>query len=108
MAIRLSLVRFVSVLLVAVASHTLAFAALKVACVGDSITAGHALADPAHDAYPSQLARLLGDGYEVRNFGVSAATLMDAGNYTYRTRDSNLTNTDFNESIVFLRLIGKL
>ena len=89
MAIRLSLVRFVSVLLVAVASHTLAFAALKVACVGDSITAGYALADPAHDAYPSQLARLLGDGYEVRNFGVSAATLMDAGNYPYRERPAH-------------------
>lgn len=86
---RFSLVRFVSVLLVAVAAHTLAVAALKVACVGDSITAGYALADPARDAYPAQLARLLGGDYEVRNFGVSAATLMDAGNYTYRTRPAH-------------------
>jgi len=86
---RIPLVRFVSVLLVAVAAHTLAFAALKVACVGDSITAGYALADPARDAYPAQLARLLGADYEVRNFGVSAATLMDAGNYTYRTRPAH-------------------
>ena len=62
---------------------------IHVACVGDSITAGYALADPAHDAYPSQLARLLGDGYEVRNFGVSAATLMDAGNYPYRERPAH-------------------
>lgn len=83
---RIPLVRFVSVLLVAVAAHTLAFAALKVACVGDSITAGYALKDPARDAYPAQLARLLGDGYEVRNFGVSATTLMDHGDYTYRSR----------------------
>ena len=66
-----------------------AVAALKVACVGDSITAGYALADPARDAYPAQFARLLGADFEVRNFGVSAATLMDAGNYTYRTRPAH-------------------
>jgi lysophospholipase L1-like esterase len=86
---RIPLVRFLSVLLVAVAAHPFALAALKVACVGDSITAGYALKDPARDAYPAQLARLLGDGFEVRNFGVSAATLMDAGNYTYRDRPAH-------------------
>ncbi len=82
-------VRSLTVLLVALATPLLAVAALKVACVGDSITAGYALKDPARDAYPSQLQRLLGEGYEVRNFGVSAATLMDAGNYTYRTRPAH-------------------
>lgn len=84
---RLTLFRLCLILLVsAVPSRA---AALKVACVGDSITAGYALKDPARDSYPAQLARLLGDGYEVRNFGVSAATLMDAGNYTYRTRPAH-------------------
>ncbi len=86
---RLRLVRLVSILLVAVAAPVLAVAALKIACVGDSITAGYALADPARDAYPAQLARLLGRDFDVRNFGVSAATLMDAGNYTYRTRPAH-------------------
>ena len=80
---------FASLLLVVVGAHTFAFAAVKVACVGDSITAGYALKEPARDAYPAQLARLLGDAYEVRNFGVSAATLMDAGNFTYRTRPAH-------------------
>ncbi|HOF09840.1 MAG TPA: hypothetical protein PLV33_07580, partial [Opitutaceae bacterium] len=63
---RLPIIRFVSVLVFALVASTSALAAVKVACVGDSITAGYALADPAHDAYPSQLARLLGDSYEVR------------------------------------------
>ena len=44
-------------------------APVKVACIGDSITSGWALKDPARDAYPAQLQRILGDGYEVRNFG---------------------------------------
>jgi len=86
---RLPLVRSLTVLLFVLAAPVLVLAALKVACVGDSITAGYALADPARDAYPAQLARLLGADYEVRNFGVSAATLMDAGNYTYRTRPAH-------------------
>ena len=87
--LRIPFVRFAAVLWVAVAAHPLALAALKVACVGDSITAGYALKDPVRDAYPAQLAQLLGADYEVRNFGVSAATLMDAGNFTYRTRPAH-------------------
>ncbi|HLP01107.1 MAG TPA: GDSL-type esterase/lipase family protein [Opitutaceae bacterium] len=86
---RPSVVRLCLVLFLAATAPLAALAALKVACVGDSITAGYALADPARDAYPAQLARLLGDGFEVRNFGVSAATLMDAGNYTYRDRPAH-------------------
>ncbi len=56
---------------------------IKLACIGDSITAGYALKHPARDSYPAQLARLLGAGWEVRNFGVSGATLMQAGNKPY-------------------------
>ncbi|MBK8474947.1 MAG: hypothetical protein IPL39_01190 [Opitutaceae bacterium] len=84
---RLTLFRLCLILLVSAAPSRAA--ALRLACVGDSITAGYALKDPARDAYPAQLARLLGPDYEVRNFGVSAATLMDAGNYTYRTRPAH-------------------
>ncbi len=55
---------------------------IKVACVGDSITAGSHASDAAH-AYPAVLQSLLGDGYEVRNFGVSGRTLMDSGDNPY-------------------------
>ena len=50
-------------------SHHLA-RRVKVACIGDSITYGYLLDHPERDAYPAQLQRMLGDGYEVRNFGV--------------------------------------
>lgn len=43
---------------------------VKVACIGDSITSGYRLAHPDRDAFPAQLQLMLGDGYEVRNFGV--------------------------------------
>lgn len=44
--------------------------AWKVVCVGDSITEGYGLADPS-EYYPAQLQRMLGDGYQVFNQGLS-------------------------------------
>lgn len=49
---------------------------LKVACIGDSITAGFLLADPATQAYPAQLQTLLGTNYVVRNFGHSGSGVL--------------------------------
>ncbi len=46
-------------------------AAIKVACIGDSITYGYLLPDRVNTCYPAQLQKLLGDEYEVRNFGNS-------------------------------------
>ena len=52
---------------------------IKVACIGDSITSGFTLLNPCRDSYPSLLQKMLGDGYEVRNFGVlDAAARFDA------------------------------
>ena len=49
-------------------------AAVKVACVGDSVTYGARIEDRENDAYPAQLQRMLGPDYEVCNFGRSGAT----------------------------------
>lgn len=43
---------------------------IRVACIGDSITYGAGIKDRAM-TYPAQLQKLLGDKYEVRNFGNS-------------------------------------
>ena len=51
---------------------------IRIACMGDSITAG-ARVNTETDAYPAQLQRLLGDDYEVRNFGIGGATLIKQG-----------------------------
>ena len=54
---------------------------IKVACVGDSITAG--LKVEPGKSYPSQLQVLLGEGYKVGNFGVSGRTLLSKGDKPY-------------------------
>ena len=43
------------------------------------ITFGYLLPDPATQSYPSVLARLLGEGYEIGNFGHSGTTLLRHG-----------------------------
>ena len=49
---------------------------VRVACVGDSITAGVGTADPAKESYPAQLQLILGQGWEIQNFGVGGRTLL--------------------------------
>jgi len=56
---------------------------IKVACMGNSVTFGSGLANPAQDSYPSQLQTLLGQRFEVRNFGHSGATLLRKGHRPY-------------------------
>jgi lysophospholipase L1-like esterase len=51
-----------------------AVAATRVACVGDSITAG--IGTTGGNAYPAVLGRMLGGAYEVGNFGDSGSTAM--------------------------------
>ena len=61
------------VLFAALAAHS--SDAVKVACIGDSITYGLGLADRAKESYPAQLQKMLEETepgkYEVRNFGNS-------------------------------------
>jgi lysophospholipase L1-like esterase len=57
---------------------------VRVACVGDSITWGLGIPDRGHNSYPAQLAGMLGtNDWEVRNFGVSATTLLHQGDLPY-------------------------
>ncbi len=77
---------------------------IKVACVGDSITAGTNLT--ATQKYPYQLALLLGDGYEVKNFGVSGATAMKSpyvGN-SYRDHLYFTNSAEFMPDVVIIML----
>ena len=52
---------------------------IRVACVGNSITFGAGIANRDRDSYPSVLGQMLGRGYEVRNFGFSARTMLMKG-----------------------------
>ncbi len=60
---------------------------LKVACVGDSITNGDWLKG---DDYPAQLNELLGNDWEVGNFGLSGAAVLKKGDFPYaKSREFN-------------------
>ncbi|NLX80482.1 MAG: sialate O-acetylesterase, partial [Proteiniphilum sp.] len=50
---------------------------IKVACVGNSITFGYLVENREKNAYPYQLQTMLGSEYEVGNFGLSGATLLN-------------------------------
>src|SRR5262245_2052499 len=56
---------------------------IRVACVGDSITYGFGIKDRDHNSYPAQLGALLGQKWEVRNFGVNGATALTKGTRPY-------------------------
>lgn len=56
---------------------------IKVACVGNSVTFGYNLPDRATQAYPVRLQQMLGERYEVKNFGHSGATLLNNGHNPY-------------------------
>ena len=56
---------------------------IRVACVGNSITYGYTLSDREQNAYPFKLQKMLGDAYEVGNFGHSGATLLNKGHRPY-------------------------
>ncbi|MDR7372992.1 GDSL-type esterase/lipase family protein [Flavobacterium aquidurense] len=58
-------------------------AKIKIACIGDSVTAGYLLSNPSAESYPSQLQILIGQKYEVKNFGHSGATLLKKGSKPY-------------------------
>ncbi|MFZ4763482.1 MAG: GDSL-type esterase/lipase family protein, partial [Roseimicrobium sp.] len=76
---------------------------IKVACVGDSITAGARLKDPLK-AYPAQLGALLGEKYEVKNFGNSGSTMLDEGNKPYKKQKSFADAIAFVPDIVVIKL----
>lgn len=76
----------------------------KVACVGNSITYGYTLPDRATQAYPVQLQNMLGDKYEVGNFGKSGATLLNKGHRPYMQQEEYRKAVDFAGDIVVIHL----
>ena len=77
---------------------------VKVACVGNSITYGAGLSDRATQAYPAQLQQLLGERYEVGNFGKSGATLLNKGHRPYAGQEEYRKALDFAGDIVVIHL----
>lgn len=79
---------------------------IKVVCVGASITAGAATANPVTDAYPAQLGRMLGDDYKVINYGVSSCTMLCHGDFPYWNTKEYRKALASNPDVVFIDLGG--
>jgi len=77
---------------------------IKVACVGDSITWGMAWEKPDPESWPARLQTLLGDGYEVRNFGVIATTLQKCSDFSYWEQQALRDSLVFQPDVVFILL----
>jgi lysophospholipase L1-like esterase len=76
----------------------------KIACVGDSITFGAGIKDRQQNSYPAQLQTLLGDRYDVRNFGVSGRTLLKHGDFPYWKEKAFQDAKDFAPNVVIIKL----
>ncbi|SNZ02070.1 GDSL-type esterase/lipase family protein [Flagellimonas pacifica] len=77
---------------------------VKIACVGNSITYGAGMADRENNAYPAQLQNMLGDAYEVKNFGVNGRTLLKNGDFPYWETEQYQEALSYNPDIVFIKL----
>ena len=60
---------------------------VKFACIGNSVTYGYGHKEREVTAYPVRLSQMLGDGFEVRNFGHSGATLLNKGHRPYTRQE---------------------
>jgi sialate O-acetylesterase len=77
---------------------------IKVACVGNSITYGTGLSDRLVQSYPVQLQKMLGNRYEVGNFGKPGATLLNQGHRPYTRQEEYQKALDFAGDIVVIHL----
>lgn len=76
----------------------------KVACVGNSVTYGYLVEDREKNCYPAQLQVMLGDSYEVGNFGKSGATLLTKGHRPYTEQEEYKKALSFNPDMVIIAL----
>jgi len=78
--------------------------AIRVACIGNSITDGHGIDMATQYGYPALLQKRLGDGYWVKNFGVSARTMLNKGDYPYMNEMAWKDALAFKPDIVIIKL----
>lgn len=82
---------FLLAFLISLAAHP----QIKVACIGNSITAG---------SYPVQLNTILGEGWEVKKCGVSGSTLLRNGDHPYYITKAYADAKAFAPDVVIIKL----
>lgn len=78
---------------------------IRIACIGNSITAGARLTQPKTESYPAVLSSMLKQGeylnYEVKNFGIGGATILKFGTPNLWSLIDSLQN--FKPDIVLIK-----
>ena len=85
-------------------SGNTAQSSVRVACVGDSITYGAGVTGRRTKSYPAQLGHLLGAGYDIRNFGRCAATMLKHSDLPYMFCSQYTNALDFAPDMVVILL----
>jgi len=83
---------------------TIGHAQIKVACIGNSITAGSGIENKDSNSYPARLQQILGNEYDVENFGVSGATMLKKGDKPYWEQKKYTRALSFNPDIAIIKL----
>ena len=78
--------------------------AIRVACIGNSITDGFGLDMASQYGYPALLQKKLGKKYWVKNFGVSSRTMLNKGDYPYMNEQAWKDALAFKPDIVIIKL----
>jgi acetyl esterase/lipase len=78
--------------------------AIRVACIGNSITDGHGIDMATAYGYPALLQKKLGEDYWVKNFGVSARTMLNKGDFPYMNELAWRDALAFKPDIVVIKL----
>ena len=78
--------------------------AIRVACVGNSITDGHGIDMATQYGYPALLQKKLGNGYWVKNFGVSGRTMLNKGDLPYMNELAWEDAQAFKPDVVIIKL----
>ena len=78
--------------------------AVRVACIGNSITDGSGIFMRDIFGYPAQLQKKLGNGYIVKNFGIGGRTMLQKGDYPYMKEQAWKDAQGFLPDIVVIKL----
>ena len=78
--------------------------AIRVACIGNSITDGSGIDMASMHGYPASLQQLLGKEYWVKNFGVSGRTMLNKGDRPYMKEMAWRDALAFQPDVVVIKL----
>ena len=78
--------------------------AIRVACIGNSITDGSGIDMASMHGYPASLQQLLGKEYWVKNFGVSGRTMLNKGDRPYMKEMAWRDALAFRPDVVVIKL----